>query len=189
MIKKLIPDYYYNSIKDIPYTKLYSEGYRLILTDLDNTLISYLEKEPTEALFTWKRAVEEIGFEIILVSNSRKDRVRHFASILGLKYVKFAKKPLKFGLKKALKKASKSYSIHEVFEIGDQIMTDVYGSKRMGLMTILVKAIDHKTEVLPTKINRKLEEHFLKKIKKKYPERYEHSLKQYVEEKNDSKKM
>lgn len=189
MIKKLIPDYYYNSIKDIPYSKLYSEGYRLILTDLDNTLISYLEKEPTEALFNWKRAVEETGFEIIIVSNSRKDRVRHFASILGLKYVKFAKKPLKFGLKKAIKKASEKYKLNEIFEIGDQIMTDVYGSKRVGLMTILVKAIDHKTEILPTKINRKLEEHFLKKIQKKYPEQYKNSLMQYVEEKNDNKKM
>lgn len=189
MIKKLIPDYYYNSIKDIPYTKLYSEGFRLILTDLDNTLISYLETEPTDALFNWKKEVEELGFEIILVSNSRKDRVRHFASKLGLKYVKFAKKPLKFGLKKALKMSSRKYDKTEVLEIGDQLMTDVFGSKRVGLMTILVKAIDHKTEVFTTKFNRKLEEHFLKKIQKKYPADYEQKLKKYVEEQHDYQKM
>ena len=63
MIKKLIPDYYFKTINDIPYTKLYEEGYRLILTDLDNTLISYKEKEPTEELFKWKEEVENIGFE------------------------------------------------------------------------------------------------------------------------------
>ena len=40
MIKKLIPDYVYKTIYDIPLEKLYSDGIRLILTDLDNTLIS-----------------------------------------------------------------------------------------------------------------------------------------------------
>ena len=53
MLKKLIPDEYYNSIEDIPYNKLYAQGIRLILTDLDNTLISYREDEPTAALFCW----------------------------------------------------------------------------------------------------------------------------------------
>lgn len=185
MIKKLIPDYYYNSIEDIPYAKFYDEGIRLILTDLDNTLISYLEHEPTKELFEWKNKILEMGFEVIIVSNSRKDRVKHFADILGLKYVKFAKKPTKIGLKKALKIASRKYSKAEVLEIGDQIMTDVFGSKRLGLKTILVKAIDKKTEILPTKINRKLENYFLNKIKKKYPEQYQNKLEQYVRNKND----
>ncbi|MDE6407074.1 MAG: hypothetical protein K2K50_00515, partial [Anaeroplasmataceae bacterium] len=75
MLKKLIPNDYYKTIEDIPYNKLYADGFRLILTDLDNTLISYLEKEPTDVLFEWKKRIEEIGFEIIIVSNSRKDRV------------------------------------------------------------------------------------------------------------------
>ena len=186
MIKKLIPSYYYKTINDIPYNKLYEEGFRLILTDLDNTLISYLEKEPTLELFSWKKMVEEIGFEIIIVSNSRKERVKHFANSLGLKYVKFAKKPTKFGLKKALRIANRKYAKSEVLEIGDQVMTDVYGSRRLGVYTILVKAIDKKTEILPTKINRKLEDHFLKKIQKKYPNLYAERLEEYVRDKNDN---
>ena len=51
MLKKLIPDYYFKSIYDIPYTQLYENGIRLILTDLDNTLISYKETLPNETLF------------------------------------------------------------------------------------------------------------------------------------------
>ncbi len=186
MIKKLIPSCYYKTINDIPYNKLYENGFRLILTDLDNTLISYLEKEPTLELFNWKKMVEEIGFEIIIVSNSRKERVKNFANSLGLKYVKFAKKPTKLGLKKALRIASHKYALSEVVEIGDQLMTDVYGSRRLGLYTILVKAIDKKTEILPTKINRKLENHFLMKIQKKYPKLYASALVDYVRDKNDN---
>lgn len=189
MIKKLIPDFYYKSIRDIPYTKLYEKGIRLILTDLDNTLISYLATEPTSELFSWKKEMQDMGFEIIIVSNSRKNRVSHFAELLDLPFVKFAKKPTKLGLKKALKMASRKYRLEEVMEIGDQIMTDVYGSKRLGVLTILVNAIDKKTEILPTKINRKLEEHFIKKIKRKFPELYKNKLAEYESDKNDNKKM
>lgn len=187
MIKKLIPNAYYKTINDIPYTKLYEEGFRLILTDLDNTLISYRENNPNEALVAWKKRVEEIGFEIIIVSNSKKKRVSWFANQLDLKYVSFAKKPLKFGLKKALRMTS--YQKQQVLEIGDQVMTDVYGSKRVGYYTILVKATDKKTEILPTKINRKLEEFFLRRIQKKLPKQYDLHLKAYVEDKNDHKEM
>ena len=98
-----------------------------------------------------------MGFEVIIVSNSRKHRVEHFANILGLPFVKFAKKPTKLGMKKALKIASRKYELNEIVEIGDQVMTDVFASRRMKVLTILVKAIDRKTEVFTTKVNRKLE--------------------------------
>lgn len=189
MILKLVPDFYYKSINDIPYDKLYAEGVRLILTDLDNTLISYKETDPTPELFAWKEKIQKLGFEIIIVSNSRKYRVEHFAKILNLPFVKFAKKPTKFGMKKAIKLASKKYSKNEIIEIGDQIMTDVYASRRMKLTTILVKAIDRKTEIFTTRLNRKMEEFFLKRIKKKYPLIYKEKLKDYVEDKNDYEKM
>lgn len=185
MLTKFIPDYYYKTIEDIPYSKLYADGIRLILTDLDNTLISYLEKEPTEALFAWKEKMEKMGFEVIIVSNSRKDRVEHFATTLGLPFVKFAKKPLLFGMKRALKLAKREYKKEEIMEIGDQLMTDVFASRRMGILTILVKAIDKKTEILPTKINRKLEGFVLNQVERRHARRYQQSLDQYVRDKNE----
>ena len=71
MIKKLIPDYYFKSIYDIPYETLYSEGIRLLLLDMDNTLISYKETLPSDNLKELKKRLENMGFELILVSNSR----------------------------------------------------------------------------------------------------------------------
>lgn len=60
MLKKLIPDYYFKSIYDIPYTQLYENGIRLILTDLDNTLISYQEELPNKELFELKNKLNKI---------------------------------------------------------------------------------------------------------------------------------
>lgn len=184
MLKKLIPDEYYRSIEDIPYNKLYAKGIRLILTDLDNTLISYKEAEPTEALYTWKHKVEAMGFEVIIVSNSRKERVEHFANLLQLPFVKFAKKPLVLGMKKAMKKATRTYKNEEIVVLGDQLMTDVFAAKRLKLYTVLLKAIDKKTEILPTKLNRKLENYFLNKIERHHPRLYQQKLDAYVREKN-----
>lgn len=180
--KNIIPDDYVSSIFDIDYNKLYSNGKRLILTDLDNTLISYKATEPTDELYKWKSELEGMGFEIIIVSNSGKKRVKHFANMLGIKYVNLSTKPLKRGFKKALKIASTKYKKEEVVVLGDQLLTDVYGANRMKLSMVLVKAIDNKTERLVTKHNRKNEDKMLKKVCKKNYGLYLVKLKKYEED-------
>ena len=54
-----------------------------------------------------RRKSVEMGFEIILVSNSRKNRVDTFAQAFDIPYVKFSLKPLKRGIKKAIKTKTK----------------------------------------------------------------------------------
>lgn len=72
MFLNFVPDAYYQNIAEIPYNTLYEQGIRLILTDLDNTLLSYKEDAVSEALLQWKKQMEEYPFEVIIVSNSRK---------------------------------------------------------------------------------------------------------------------
>lgn len=181
--KHFIPSLYVNTIFDIDYNKLYEDGIRLILTDLDNTLISYKETDPLEAQYDWVKKMKEIGFEIIIVSNnSHKDRVSHFAKLLDIKYLNFALKPTKIGMKKALKMANKKYEPEEVIALGDQLMTDILVANRMKFHSVLVKAVDRKSDILPTRINRKLEGHVLKVLKKKETESYNEKLLQYVED-------
>ena len=180
MLKKLIPDYYFKSVYDIPFEELYEQGFRLILTDLDNTLISYKQTLPDDDLKALKKRVEDIGFEFILVSNSRKTRVDNFATAYDIPYVKFSTKPLKRGLKKAKNKvAKKKYKNEEILVLGDQLMTDVLGGKRCKYKVALIEAIDKGTDIGPTRFNRKLENFFLKRIKKKYPEEYNKYLREY----------
>lgn len=154
MLKKFVPSLHVKSIFSLDYEKLYQEGIRLILLDLDNTLITYKMTEPTNDLFLWKNKLEQMGFELMIVSNSKKQRVVFFAKLFGIKYVQFAKKPLKNGFKRALSQTKNTYQINEVAEIGDQIMTDVLGANRMGFLSILVDPIDKKTEFLVTRMNR-----------------------------------
>lgn len=189
MLKKMIPDYYFKSVYEIPFDTLYEKGIRLILTDLDNTLISYKEELPNPSLFELKKKIEALGFEFILVSNSRKNRVDNFAEAYKIPYIKFATKPLKRGIKKAIKKVAKgNYKKEEVILLGDQLMTDVLGGKRCKINVALIEPIDKSTDIKSTQRNRSMEKFFLKRIKKKYPELYKERL-QGFGELDDSKKM
>ena len=181
--KKFIPTIYKETVFDIDYIKLYESGIRLILTDLDNTLVSYKDNEVNEKLLKWLEDRKHDGFEIIIISNnSSETRVKQFANKLGVDYLSRAMKPLKFGFKKVLKKASRKYSPSEVVAIGDQLMTDVFAANRMNFTSVLVKAVDRKTEKWTTKFNRILETHVLKKIEEKHPQLFEECLRSYKEE-------
>ena len=97
-------------------------------------------------------------------------------------YEKFIEK-MSFVDKEVLMRISEiQYNPNEVVALGDQLMTDVFAANRMNYTSVLVKAIDRKTEKWTTRINRLLEGHVLKVIEKKYPEVFENSLRVYKEE-------
>lgn len=50
-LKNLLPKEVYKTVFDIDYNKLYEAGKRIILMDIDNTLVSYAESEPGENLW------------------------------------------------------------------------------------------------------------------------------------------
>jgi HAD superfamily phosphatase (TIGR01668 family) len=184
---KFIPNEYETTIYDIDFKRLYDEGKRLIISDLDNTLISYREKMPTKELLDFKQKLNEMGFEIVICSNNHKKRVKSFCEAFGVPCVWSAHKPFVGGLRKALKKARKTYGINYskdmVVEIGDQLLTDQFASTRYKLYTIMVRNLDPKTEIWTTRFNRRLENKILKRIKRKYPDLYEEKLSRYVGEK------
>ena len=165
-VTKFIPKFCVESIYDIDFIKLYEEGKRFILSDVDNTLIPYDVSFADDKLRDLFKTISNIGFKLIFVSNnSNVNRIRNFSNDLNISFVTKSKKPLKFGLKKALKKigcTDKSLAV----TIGDQIMTDVLGSNRMKVECILVRPLKKSSEKWYTKINRKMEKHVLKRIKK-----------------------
>ena len=182
MLKKLIPDEYYESVYDIPYEELYKSGKRLIMADMDNTLISYKETLPSEKLKELKKRIEDIGFELIIVSNSRKNRVDNFSNAFGVKYQKFSTKPLKRGIKRAIRKiATKKYEKNQILLIGDQLMTDILGAKRCKIKAGLIFPVDKSSDIKSTRLNRKMEQFFLNRIKKKMPDAYNLKLKEFDE--------
>ena len=68
--KKFIPDEFHDTFFDIDFKKLYDNGIRLILTDLDNTLISYDDESPTKEIIDKFEELTQMGFEVIVICAS-----------------------------------------------------------------------------------------------------------------------
>ena len=171
-LSKFIPTFCVKTVYDIDYIKLYERGKRIILTDLDNTLIPYDASSPDEKLKKLFEYIHSIGFEIIIVSNNHKKRVSSFASEIGCQYISFAMKPFTKGYKKALKRTKHKKEKEEVIAIGDQLLTDILAASKLKIDSILVNPIKHKGEKWYTRLNLRREKKILKRIKKQYPDRY-----------------
>jgi HAD superfamily phosphatase (TIGR01668 family) len=169
--KRFIPCEFHNSFFEIDFKNLFKNGYRTILCDLDNTLISYDSALPTEDLINKFKELETLGLELILISNNIPTRIQKFTQDIDLKGFANARKPLLIGMMKALNTA-KVQEKDKVVVIGDQLMTDIWAANRFGVYNILVNPIKKKTEKWYTKINRKTENKMLEKIKSKYSQKY-----------------
>jgi uncharacterized protein len=179
--KKCIPFAYYASIFEIPYFNLKEQGVKSLFFDLDNTIIGYDEDVLSQKHLDFFKELSK-SFNVLIISNSNYKRVSHAVEMSGLPYIWYAKKPLKFGFKKALHMIGTEK--HETVVIGDQLMTDIFGANRMGLKAILVQSVKRKSDRKITQFNRKIEGIILKKIEKKSPKLYVERLSQYV---NDHK--
>lgn len=136
----LIPQGVYSSVQDIKPAALKAKGIRLVLADLDNTLVPYQVKEPTPEIVAWKQALEAEGIQLFLLSNSRKpNRAKHFAEVLGIPFQGHSGKPKRGGYFRALERMG--CKPEETVMIGDQIFTDILGANRSGITPLMVKAI------------------------------------------------
>lgn len=171
--KKFIPNEFHNTFFDIDFDALYEQGKRLILTDLDNTLISYQETVPNKEIDDLFESLQKKGFEIIIVSNNIQPRVDVFCEGLNIEGHANMRKPFIFKFKRIIKNTLRDYKKDEIVIIGDQLMTDIYGANRLQTYSILVNPIKKKTEKWYTRLNRKMEETKLNQIGKKFPETYE----------------
>lgn len=177
LYKNCIPDFYFQSIFEIPYQTLKEQGISTLFFDLDNTIIGYDEDLLSEAQIDFIKDLSK-SFKIVILSNSGYKRVSKALSNTEFNYVHHAVKPFKFGFNKALKitKSNKD----EVLVIGDQMVTDILGAHRTHIKAALIKSVKRKSDRRITKFNRKIETYILKKIKKKYPKLYQSRLEKYV---------
>lgn len=164
MIEKFMPDEYQKSIYTIDYKKLKTIGIKCILFDLDNTLVPCSVDKPTKKIKDLFAELEEMGFKVIIISNSSKKRLTPFKEGLNVDTAPLALKPRKDKYEKILKE----YNLKpmEIAAIGDQLCTDILGANRMGIRSILINPISN-VDFFATVFNRFLEKIIMKQLEKK----------------------
>ena len=143
LFPKFVPDFYFDDIYCITPAFLKENGIGALIMDIDNTLVTYDDADPTERVLAWFDVMTTEGIKLSFVSNNHKERVERFNSKLGYFATYDSSKPSRKALRRAIE-AMGSTTIDTVM-IGDQVFTDVYAGKRLGLRTILVKPIKDKT--------------------------------------------
>ena len=165
MFEKFFPDEYVASTYVIPFEKLYEEGYRGVVFDIDNTLVPHGAPADDRAKKLFKR-LEDIGFSSCLISNNQEARMKMFNRDIGTDYICNAHKPSTKNYIRAMEIMGTDRT-NTIF-VGDQLFTDVWGAKRAGIRNILVRPI-HSKEEIQIVLKRYLEKvvlHFYKKTLK-----------------------
>ena len=144
MFETFFPDDFVASTYVIPFEKLYEEGYRGLIFDIDNTLVPHGAPADERAKKLFAR-LKEIGFDCCLLSNNQEPRVQMFNEEIQVHYIYDAHKPSVKNYQKAMELMGTD--LHSTIFVGDQLFTDVWGAKRAGIRTILVKPIHPKEEI------------------------------------------
>jgi len=164
------------NFRDVTPKMLTSLGIRYLLCDIDNTLVTYDDPEPTEKLMAWFKSLEDAGIKLAFISNNDAERVNLFNSSLGYHAFPNAHKPLIGTMIKAIDTLGEGKE--HTAALGDQILTDIVAGNRAGIFTILVPPIKDKTNLF-FKSKRLLERSTVKKYLKEHPEAkidYEHTV-------------
>ena len=115
-----------------------------MIFDIDNTLVPHGAPADERAVRLFAR-LRSIGLDYCLISNNQLPRVKPFADAVQAKFVEDAHKPSKKNYLKAMELMH--VNLDSCIFVGDQIFTDVYGAKRCGMRTILVKPLHPKEEI------------------------------------------
>lgn len=158
----IIPDYYYPDIYSINYEKLQERKIDTLLFDVDNTIAfvdDIMISKQTIKLFEKLKKT----YKILLLSNNHEERVKPISQKLGVKMLAQADKPEKKAYEQALQilNAKKENTA----AIGDQMLSDIVGAKKINITAILVDQLSSKNN-LQTGLAQKLQKFIVKKLNK-----------------------
>ncbi len=145
------PDKILKNIYDITPEFIEKNNIKGLLVDMDNTLLPWHDiKLSTESL-SWLKLMSDAGVKICVITNSGLERTSKVMDSTGYEYIHTAFKPFPFSFLRAKKKLK--VKKENIYVVGDQMVTDAFGSKIAGLKCIIVDPISPK-EQKATAINR-----------------------------------
>ncbi len=143
------PDYMFATFDEVTPAFLRSIGVRALLIDIDNTLAPYEEPDPNERVLAWFAELEKNGIQTTLISNNNEARVERFSKPLlerfGVVAYPNSRKPFAGTLECAME--GMGVTPAETAMLGDQILTDCFAGKHIGLRAIIVPPIKDKTNL------------------------------------------
>ena len=160
----IYPNAYLSSVKEITIQFFLENKIKVLILDVDNTLIDYY-KNLSDDVIQWAKELQGQGIKMYILSNTnKKEKVQKVANELEIPYKLFARKPSKKGFLKIQKESN--VEPENIGVVGDQIFTDIIGGNRCKMFTILVDPVTPK-DYWYTAWKRPIENKLKQKLKKK----------------------
>lgn len=137
LAKKYKPGRYLTGYEDLNLQELKAKGIKLILIDVDNTLLPDNAKHADENARLFCQKIKEQDLALMIFSNGLKERISEVAKELDLPFLAEACKPFDYKLLAYLEKAN--FKKEECIIVGDQIFTDIACANTCGINSILVR--------------------------------------------------
>ena len=164
MLDKYVkPDFIFDSYRDVTPEFLKTAQIDALICDIDNTLVTYDDAEPTEEVICWYEELKRNGIQVAFVSNNNRQRVSLFNSKLNAPAFHNSRKPSRYALRRAI--AAMGAAPARTAVLGDQLFTDVMAAKRLGISAIIVTPIKDRKSVFFRK-KRAFERPLLRRYKK-----------------------
>lgn len=132
----LKPDLQVSDITQVTPELLRQHGVRAVMVDLDDTIVPSGGDSMESQVQSWFAALRDAGFPLLILSNGQRDRVAHWAHVLGIPGLPLVGKPFRHAFRRGLKLLGSEPA--RTAMVGDQLFTDVLGANMMGLISILV---------------------------------------------------
>lgn len=136
----LIPERYFSRISSIDIRRdLLDCGYRHVLLDVDNTILSRATHDIPRDVGVWLGQARDAGVRFCLVSNNWHASIHQLAGMLELPVVGKSCKPMPQGFLLGMRKAGGTRK--DTVAVGDQLLTDVLGAHLVGLPVYMVQPL------------------------------------------------
>ena len=153
-------------VTDVTPELLAERGITGLILDMDNTLVPWHGREVPAEVEGWVRGLQAAGMRLCIVSNThRPRRLQELSALLGVQSVPSGGKPRRRGFLRAIE--AMGITAAETAVVGDQVMTDIWGGNRCGLLTILVDPLSPVEFIGTRVISRNVERLLLRALEKR----------------------
>ncbi|WP_078553078.1 YqeG family HAD IIIA-type phosphatase [Bacillus alkalicellulosilyticus] len=153
-MKYFKPDFALHHFSDITPKWLHRYGIKNIFSDLDSTLAIH-DQLGDEEVIRWVDMLKQEEVTLVIISNNSQERVHRFCDPLQIKGFGRCNKPATGKIEEHIK--SVGAKVETSLFLGDQLLTDVWCGKRLGMKTGLVTPVGIEHEPIQIRFKRQLE--------------------------------
>ena len=89
-LENYMPDFALEKAYDVTVDSLKKHGIKVVLVDLDNTLIAWNNPDGTPEMRQWLHDLRDAGIPVVVVSNNKYERVKRAVEKFGIEFEAFA---------------------------------------------------------------------------------------------------